>query len=330
MGVDGLDYTGTVPRALVHRASVTEVFLTDHRPHGEGAFIAAQLPRTHSYYNDHTGSPALYDPLLLMEVLRQCGILGSHAYLDAPQSSAFVFDSAQLTIVDTDALRIGPRPADLLIDFRIAETKTRGGKASGAVYEVLADIDGRPAVTARLECRWMPRRTWQALRDRSRAGLELTPRAHVTGLRLPTYLVGRRSAHNVVLADAVVTGNEAVGQVVVDQAHPGLFDHPLDHIPGAVMFEAFRQTALYAVSEVHGLAPRGLLVDSLRTEFTQVAEFELPTDCRVRVGALAPGGIPVEAELVQEDRVIAAASLRLARTLCPAAAGVAGDRLVAV
>ncbi|WP_199550412.1 ScbA/BarX family gamma-butyrolactone biosynthesis protein [Streptomyces sp. N35] len=328
MAVDVLDYTGTVPRALVHRASVTEVFLTDHRPHGEGALIAAQLPRTHSYYNDHTGSPALYDPLLLMEVLRQCGILGSHAYLDAPHGSAFVFDRAELTIVDIGALRIGPRPAELLIDFRIVETKKRGGKVAGAVYEVLADLDGRPAVRARLACRWMPRRTWQALRDRSRAGLELTPRAHITGLRLPTYLVGRRSAQNVVLADAVVEGSEAVGHVVVDQAHPGLFDHPLDHIPGAVMFEAFRQTALYASSEVHGLAPRGLYMESLRTDFAQVAEFELPTDCRARVGALTPDGVTVESELVQEDRVIASATLRLGRTLCPAASAPAEERLV--
>ncbi|WP_327269316.1 gamma-butyrolactone biosynthesis protein [Streptomyces sp. NBC_01218] len=311
-----LDYSTTVSRELVHRESVAEVFLTDHRPHGNGVRIAAQLPRTHAYYSDHTVSPALYDPLLLMEVLRQCGILASSVYMEAPDDSAYVFDAAALDVLDFEALRIGPRPGRMSIDFQIAGTRSRKGRAYGAVYEVRADIDGRPAVSARLECRWMPRRTWKALRERTRSGLDLTPRAHLTGLRLPTYLVGRRSAHNVVLAQAERDGALVTGHVVVDRDHPGLFDHALDHISGAVMYEAFRQTALYAASEVHGLAPRGLVTEELRIDFLQVAEFEPATDCRAEVHALEESGVTVDLALVQGDRSVATGRMRLNRRLC--------------
>ncbi|MFC9847881.1 ScbA/BarX family gamma-butyrolactone biosynthesis protein [Streptomyces sp. NPDC060223] len=318
MPENNLNYSSTVPRNLVHRASVGEVFLTDHQPHQQGALIAAYLPRTHAYYSDHTISPAHYDPLLIMEVLRQCGILAAHAYVGAPEGASFVFDSASLAVLDMAALRIGPESARAVIDFQVVETKTRGGRVTGAVYEGLVRIDGRDAVSSRIECRWMPSRTWQALRERSRSGLDLTPRAHLTGLRLPTYLVGRRSAQNVVLADAVMSGNDVTGHIVVDQGHPGLFDHPLDHIPGALMFEAFRQTALYAASEVHGFAPRGLALESLQTTFALVGEFELPTDCRATVGAATNGGVDVDLVLAQEDRTVATAQLRWGRTLCPA------------
>ncbi|MEU8541151.1 AfsA-related hotdog domain-containing protein [Streptomyces sp. NPDC048717] len=327
MAATMLNFSTTVPRALVHREALAEVFLTDYQPAGDGLSVAAQLPRTHSYYNDHTSSPALYDPLVIMEVLRQCGILASHALLGAPEDSSMVFDTATLEVLDTAALRVGPRPTHITVDFQPEEVKERGGRASGAVFRASVLLDGAEVLRARLEWRWMTRRTWQALRERARATLDLTPRAHLTGLRLPTYLVGRGTAKNVVLSGAVTEGDLVTGHVVVDREHPGLFDHPLDHISGALMFEAFRQTALYAASEVHGLAPRGLAVTSVATEFLRVGEFELPTDCKARVGALGEDGVLVTMDLVQEEHTIATARLGLERSSCFAASA-AGAELV--
>ncbi|EDY44395.1 AfsA-related hotdog domain-containing protein [Streptomyces sp. SPB074] len=281
--------------------------------------------RENDYYNDHTATPAKYDPLLLMEVLRQCGILTAHAYVGAPADSSFVFDSATLRILCAEALTIRARPARATVDFQVRETKERAGRPVGATYVARLDIEGSPAAEAVLECRWMPRQIWGKLRERSRSALDLTPRARFTGQRLPGYLVGRRSPQNVVLTGATVggttgEGTAVVGHVVVDQGHLGLFDHPLDHISGAVMFEAFRQTALYAASEVHGLAPRGLFLEEIETRFVRVAEFELPTDCRARVGAGDESGVSVDLELVQEDRIAATARGRLGRSLVPALA----------
>lgn len=324
MAAATLGFSSTVPRSLVHREALTEVFLTDYQPHGDGLSVAAQLPRTHSYYNDHASNHALYDPLVIMEVLRQCGILVSHCLLDAPQESSMVFDSATLDVLDMRPLRVGARPTHVTVDFQPEQVKRRGGRASGAVFRASVSVGGAVVARGCLEWRWMTRRTWQALRERARASLDLTPRAHLTGLRLPTDLVGRGSARNVVLAGAEAEGDQVTGHVVVDRDHPGLFDHPLDHISGALMFEAFRQTALYAASEVHGLAPRGLVVTSVATEFLRVGEFELPTDCRARVGAAGADGVVVTMDMVQEEHTIATARFVLERS-CVAAPAVPAE-----
>lgn len=76
-----LTYTRTVDRALVHRDSLGEVFLTDLRPLGDTCYAAAaQLPRSHAYYGDHLLRPSAYDPVLLLEACRQ-------SCLVAPMSS---------------------------------------------------------------------------------------------------------------------------------------------------------------------------------------------------------------------------------------------------
>jgi hypothetical protein len=310
-----LSYSTTIPRELVHRAATAEVFLTDHAPATDGTYlIAGQLPRAHSYYNDHTTSPALYDPLLILESFRQGAILVSHAYLGAPDDSSFIFDSGSLEVLDVEALRIGAEPGRTTVRHEITEEKRRGGRVAGAVFDACMNIDGRLAATTRLTCRWVPRTTWGALRSRARAGLDLTPRAHLTGLRLPSYAVGRRSAQNVVLAEAAVSGGSVIGKVAVDRSHPGLFDHPLDHVPGALMFEAFRQTALFAATELQGLAPRSLSVTRMETEFRSVGEFELPTECSATVREVsADGTVFLDLTMRQEDTVVATARLELSR-----------------
>ncbi|GAB2649983.1 hypothetical protein GCM10027169_15780 [Gordonia jinhuaensis] len=47
--IEDLSYDRNIPRDIVHRESIAEVFLTDARPAARGAVFAAQLPRNHSY-----------------------------------------------------------------------------------------------------------------------------------------------------------------------------------------------------------------------------------------------------------------------------------------
>ncbi|WP_246890403.1 AfsA-related hotdog domain-containing protein [Streptomyces scabiei] len=73
-----LSYDATVPRTLVHRASIAEVFVTDSAQTGEDTYaVAAQLPRGH-LIGEH--SPA-YDFTLLVEVVRQAGVLVAHRHM---------------------------------------------------------------------------------------------------------------------------------------------------------------------------------------------------------------------------------------------------------
>ncbi|MEV7596737.1 ScbA/BarX family gamma-butyrolactone biosynthesis protein [Kitasatospora sp. NPDC089797] len=316
--LDGdLSYSTTVSRGTVHRAAICEVFLTDSARVAEGEYsIAAQLPRVHSYYSDNVTAPAAYDPMLLVEVFRQASIYVAHTFLDAPLDNKFIFVSGDLVVTDPEALRIGARPGRAGIRAGQVDVKRRGDVVTGSTLDLTLSVDGREAATMRTVCQWMPGAAWDRMRDKGRAALALAPaRPHHTGRRVAPFSVGRTSAQNVVLAEAEVRDHAVRTQIVVDQANPAMFDHPLDHIPGALIFEGFRQSAMFAANELFGLSPRSLLLSRVETDFTRFGEFELPTDCLVRVvESPAPDTVAFEITMVQEDEQIARARVHLART----------------
>ncbi|MFJ4861216.1 MULTISPECIES: ScbA/BarX family gamma-butyrolactone biosynthesis protein [unclassified Streptomyces] len=301
-----LSYSSTVTRALVHRAAVCEVFLTDSIRLAEDEYlIAAQLPRVHSYYNDQVTTPAVYDPLLLVEVFRQASIYTAHTFLDAAVDEKFIFNGGEMIVTDVTALHIGARPGHAQIHARQAALKHRDGVVTGSTLDMVLTVDGREAATMRTTCQWMPGRAWNRMREKGRAALALgTARPHHTGRRVAPITVGRISPQNVVLSETEVREYEVLTQVIVDQENPALFDHPLDHIPGALIFEGFRQSAVHAAFELFGLSPRGLLLTRVETDFTRFGEFELPTDCLVRVvDSPTADSVAFEITMSQEEQI---------------------------
>src|SRR5687767_13816783 len=102
-----LSFEATVPRRLVHKRALGEVFLTGSAALDDDNFVCAgQLPRSHSFFND--GPPGWYDPLLVLEAARQAGLLVSHEYLGVPIGSQFLVTSIYVTVEDVDACRCGP------------------------------------------------------------------------------------------------------------------------------------------------------------------------------------------------------------------------------
>ncbi|MFJ7591557.1 ScbA/BarX family gamma-butyrolactone biosynthesis protein [Streptomyces sp. NPDC097617] len=301
-----LDYSSTVTRALVHRAAVCEVFLTDSVRLAEDEYlIAAQLPRVHSYYNDQVTTPAVYDPLLLVEVFRQASIYTAHTFLDAAVDEKFIFNGGEMVVTDVTALHIGSRPGHAQIHARQAGLKHRDGVVTGSTLDMVLTVDGREAATMSTTCQWMPGPAWNRMREKGRAALAPgTARPHPTGRGVAPITVGRISPQNVVLSETEVREYEVLTQIIVDQANPALFDHPLDHIPGALIFEGFRQSAVHAAFELFGLSPRGLLLTRVETDFTRFGEFELPTDCLVRVvESPSPDSVAFEITMSQEEQI---------------------------
>ncbi|MER5292880.1 ScbA/BarX family gamma-butyrolactone biosynthesis protein [Streptomyces pharetrae] len=312
----GLSYSATVSRRLVHRAAVCEVFLTDtERESDERFLVAAQLPRVHSYYSDHLTTPAAYDPLLLLEVFRQTSILVAHEHLGAPHDNKFTFNDGDLAVLDQEALVIGDRPGHALLDVEVVTEKRRHGELVGVTLRMSMALDGRDAATMTMAIQWMPPHAWQGLRERGRAALGLTAEpasGHPGTRRLPPASVGRHSPQNVVLSESAVIGRELVAKVLVDQSHPALFDHPLDHIPGALLFEAYRQTALHAAHELLGLSPHRLTLVRCVAAFTRFGEFELPTTCRAElVEGPDRAGVTFRLQTSQDGVVVSTAEIGL-------------------
>ncbi len=312
-----LSYDATVPRALVHRASIAEVFVTDSAETGEEAFaVAAQLPRGHLIGED---SPS-YDFTLLVEVVRQAGVLVAHRHLGVDHDAAFIFRDLSLRVTAFEPLRIGRRPADLRLDVAVRTKRNRAGRIQGFTFIGEVEVDGRPAMRGEGGLLILSKSAYRAMRSRR-------PMPDNPGFLLPRFTaaepsaVGRRDARNVFVTQPVADG-EAGGfssQLVVDTSHPHVFDHPLDHVPGHLQMEAARQLAVASVARLHGLDPHSLSVASIGTDFTNYAELDRITSLRATVGGfrsdeeLGTFTVPVEVQAVQENTVTTAMRLEVAQ-----------------
>lgn len=311
-----LTYSTFIPREYVHRAAICEVFLTDSAPEGPQDFrVGVQLPRGHSYYSDHDTTPAVYDPLLILECFRQASMVLAHKYFDAPLDHKFVFNSGDLRIASFDALRVGSSPANGVLDASIVVKKMRDGHVTGLTASMTMVLNGASAACMEITIQWMPTTAWDRLRAKSRAELDVSDsRAYALTDRLAPAAVARRSRDNVLVCGQEVNDDRMTAQILVDQCHPGLFDHPLDHIPAALIFEAIRQTATVAAHELFGLSPRRLTLAACSVNFIRFGELELPTDCEVAFsGQSCMTSTSFTTQVRQERTVIAEGSVTLRR-----------------
>ncbi|MGL5851416.1 MAG: ScbA/BarX family gamma-butyrolactone biosynthesis protein [Phycicoccus sp.] len=248
-----LDHSCTIDRALVHRRSLSEVFITDLASGPDQTIrAAAQWPRQHPYFDTGDGRYCL---LLGAETFRQATIAGLHrAGLAAPDDQ-FVMKRMGVAWVGDPPL-VGDRPLDLGVTVRMTPAGRRGRydlgvTVSDAGRDVLTGsglvVVLRPAVYAALR------------RGRTEPGV----RADVEST-LGCATVGRTRDR-----DVVITGPQAGPWALrVDTRHPSLFDHPADHVPGMLLFEAARQAAI--------LASGGHRVVSVGADFGAYVELDQP------------------------------------------------------
>ena len=55
-----------------------------------------------------------YDPLMLLESGRQAFVRAVHEVMEVPRTSQFLFVDVEMQVGDPEALRAGPRPAELV------------------------------------------------------------------------------------------------------------------------------------------------------------------------------------------------------------------------
>ncbi|MFH8625317.1 ScbA/BarX family gamma-butyrolactone biosynthesis protein [Streptomyces vietnamensis] len=239
---DGLSFDRTISRRFVHRASVTEVFLTDAAAAGADRFlVGAQLPRNHALYRpEETGQ---CDFMLLVETVRQAGIFLSHRYHDVPLGHHFIFKALSLRISDPAALRVGSGPLAAVLDVKVVTPAgARNPRRFDARFDMVIEVGGRECARASAGVVVIDGVRYGRLRQRGRIA-ETAPQATV-----PAYGAGTGDDRAVLLP---VPAEEArplpdgtrEWRLHVDPTHPGYFEHPSDHVPGMLLLEAFRQAA---------------------------------------------------------------------------------------
>ncbi|WP_378738618.1 ScbA/BarX family gamma-butyrolactone biosynthesis protein [Nocardia brasiliensis] len=300
----------TISRELAHRCAVSEVFVTSLDTVAEDEFVVgAQLPRMHAYYGDHTGSLALrHDPLLVMEAARQAAIALSHEFYGVPADMAFIVRTFNGTGADTPAWEVGTAPADLVMRVRVPRRHVRGETVHGLDMVLEIDCGDESMMTVDGSFSWMTQRQWSSLRGAFRKSLGLGPYRGASALtdRAASADVGRENWRNVVIAPPQLSGTTARALLVPDLGHPFLFDHQLDHVPGSLLIEACRQTALAMV--LHR-APR---LECVGSAFERFVELDRPAECVAEITGQQADRTVIHCEIRQADAVAAEVDLEFA------------------
>lgn len=291
----------TVSRQLVHRATVAEVFLTDFVSLTDTKFqAAAQVPPGHFYYGDHTTRPAHHDSLAVFESIRQmllCAIQVQHG----------VSGETKCITAEAELSMAGPLPSaggplDLLLLGEASLVKTREDTVSRVVHEVTArTFDGAEVGRARVDTALRAGDAYEKLRMRYRTTPPPTTAAlPATSPEDPVspHMVGRSDPRNVVIAGIANDDGALTACLHVPVAHPGMFDHPHDHVPGPVLMEAARQVCLLLAQEQLGLSPARLYLQQVRASYARFAE--LDSDILVRA-SLMPGTVGSDSRTVRAD-----------------------------
>ncbi|MGV9990833.1 ScbA/BarX family gamma-butyrolactone biosynthesis protein [Streptomyces sp. NPDC003374] len=315
-----MQFARTLPRDLVHRAAIAEVLLTDAKRLSEDeTLLAAQLPRRHAFHDDTLAPRTHHDPLLLLEACRQGIFVVAHRHLGVPAGHRFLLRAVEFEVPDPAALRAGPAPTEAVITARI-EHRFRGrGGVTGLRLRFTAVIGGHEAMSARIDYSWMTAADWTRLRTRQRHALGLfgTPVA-LGGPRADPARVGRRDPANVVISPPHTTGDgRSTARLVAETSHPTLYDHWVDHVPGMLELEAFRQLALSAAVSAGTLRTPTAMPVGLSARFSRFAEMDLPLRC---VTAPVRPGDEIECALHQLGAVVAEARLTLAGDRTPTGA----------
>lgn len=278
--------TVTVPKELVHRASVSEVMLTGYQRLDDNRFlVSAQWPRGHSFFTPVAGG--YHDPLIGCETVRQIGLLLGHAEFGVPLGHHFLVADLDLT-VSPQHLWMGYAPAALSIEVTCTQVKRRGRNLSGLRLDAVFHRDGNIVAKGGGSFSCLSPSVYRRVRGNHALG-EDWYRLPLISPAAPQS-VGRMSPMDVVLSP---TGERTRWQLRVDTRHPVLFEHPVDHVPGMVLIEAARQ----ATSAVLGRA--SCLPLSIASEFKQYVELDAPCVIEARrLTAAAAHGEEEEAVLV--------------------------------
>jgi 2-oxo-3-(phosphooxy)propyl 3-oxoalkanoate synthase len=306
--VDGLTFSRTVPREIVHRASVAEVFVTSLADLGADRFdVGVQLPRSHGFYGDN--DQLHHDPLAFVEAGRQACLALSHQYFRAPADARFVLRRFAFRVHDRDGLEITATPCEAALRCQVVRHFAQHGQPNGLHLRYRVEVGGRHAMTAEFDFSWLSDKAWATLR-----GAVPHPRTAPPAARCPATVVGRHRERNVVIGPPQFDGRFARAELLVDTDHPTLFDHPVDHVPGMVLVEAVRQLAT-ASTAVSASLRSGMPI-ALRCQFNAFAELAPVAVCHSQLGAVhsVEAGRQLDAWcwINQSGRIVTEAELRLA------------------
>jgi A-factor biosynthesis hotdog domain len=304
-----------VSRDLVHRKALAEVLIADTVEVADDEFLlGTQLPRAHTLWSDRQHS--YHDPLITIEVCRQACLALPQRYYELGPDWQFISTRIDFGVVNLEAFRDSEdSPPEGIMRARFSNKRERRGVLCGVTVQSELTIDGLAAGTVDGDLMFFPKTTYQRLRAQQRKFKPLEGRTSpATPEPIASNRVGRILDRNVTISESKIPAapGERRYVAVVDRRHPCFFDHPLDHIPGALVIEIYRQAAIATAVSSGERTPAEAIVTRCDVRLSDFAELEAPVECSATViDEPTDGPLPVALALHQFDAEIGAAHVEL-------------------
>ncbi|MGK4579109.1 ScbA/BarX family gamma-butyrolactone biosynthesis protein [Kitasatospora sp. HPMI-4] len=311
-----LAFERTAPRALVHRRAIGEVLLTDDwlrlGPHRFK--VGAQWPRGHGFYGPI--GDRWHNPLLAAESIRQASSLVSHVFYDLPRDHPTLMTELSIAL-DSHALRLDDWPVNVELTISCSDVTVRGNRLAGMTMHVGLARGTVSLGHGRMTLSCMRNSIYRRLRG---AYAEVPASLPDQPAPLPPHEVGRAVEADVVLGrpldgTGATDPREGVWPLRVNWAHPTLFDHPTDHVPGMLLLEAARQAAQCLAG------PGVVLPATMVNRFHRYVEFDAPCLVRARLSDSPRGADAYEVLVAVEQNGVVAYECALTVHCAPASPG---------
>lgn len=306
-----LTYEQTVPRNLVHRWSLSEVFLTGSRPVSGHRFeAAAQLPLSHGYFRDHPGRLDHHDTLLVLEAGRQAVTCAAHLHQGIAPETTFMVNAWTMEVAHPEALRCAAKPGELAIAGEVTGRHERGGRVRRLEFVLDLVLDAAPMGRLSMDVRSTPTDQYHSLRFMQRGGAVPTAfglPADPEGEPVDPRAVGRRDPVNAILDDVRRSGGSLTAVLSPRSfRNRSMYDHPYDHVPAMVFSEAARQCALLLAADA-ACATRVLRLEGAFERFAELDQTVLLTTSP----ATGRGAGSYTTRAVQGEQAVASVSVTL-------------------
>lgn len=267
-----------VDHSAAHRSTPSELLVTQMQRRAEMVWeVAFSVPRSHWLCHPTPGS---VPPTLIAETLRQAGLAVCVEGLGLGPTVHFVISALTLSTGGTELVF------------------PRFGAWEGIVVVSFSDIVYRKGLASRLEVDYQ-------------IGNEVSAHISAQVLSQSDYRAVRRNAtyldevivesEETLLIDPIVAEKSAEAILGVNEADPFFFDHPVDHLPGMLLF--------HSAVALHERAT-GSRVASADIAFPRFAELRAPTRLQAAIdGDISRTTITQGQHTVAEVMVQSAADL---------------------
>ncbi|MFI6644745.1 ScbA/BarX family gamma-butyrolactone biosynthesis protein [Streptomyces sp. NPDC050504] len=268
-----------VEKSLVNRTRAADVLPVGWERHSDTKFtVGVRWPLKHRYFGPQEGR---YSSQLILETIRQCGLLLSYAELGVPTGHHFVMWDLRHRAWPRRLLT-GGTDAMIDVEVQVTDLRMRGGSPGEVTLQMVLRRGERIVAAGSTRYSLMSPAAYRRMRGGA-VPLDLpAPLPQDLPTAVEPASVCRKEHRDVVLSPG-----ECEGQWLLraDTSNPSLFDHANDHIPGMVLVEAAHQAA-------QSLALRAPFVPgSSELSFTRYAEFGVPI--RIEAQPTGDGGLRV-------------------------------------